>query len=74
MKELIGVVVSTKSAKTVVIRVDSYSMHPLYEKRVLSSKKFHAHDEEERYSEGDEVTIKASRPRSRLKRWEVVYS
>lgn len=67
-----GVVVSAKGDKTVVVKVDSYFKHPLYEKRVLRSKKFHAHDEDNSIAEGEEVTIQESRPLSKLKKWVVV--
>ncbi len=64
-----GVVVSSKGDKTIVVRVDSYFKHPLYEKRVLRSKKFHAHDENNSCNEGDLVVISECRPYSKLKRW-----
>lgn len=67
-----GVVTSAKGDKTVVVRVDSYFKHPLYEKRVLKSKKFHAHDENNSFSEGDACTIQECRPLSKKKRWIVV--
>lgn len=67
-----GTVVSAKGDKTVVVRVDSYAKHPLYEKRVLQSKKFHAHDEKNALSEGDFVVIRETRPYSKLKHWVVV--
>lgn len=67
-----GIVTSSKGDKTVVVRVDSHFKHPLYEKRVLKSKKFHAHDEENKFSEGDVCTIKECRPLSKKKRWVVV--
>lgn len=73
MRTKTGVVVSAgKMAKTVVVKVDSHSMHPIYGKRVKSSKKFYAHDENGVYAEGSKVTIQESRPLSKLKRWTVV--
>ena len=66
-----GIVTSNKGDKTIVVRVDSYSKHPLYEKRVLKSKKFHAHDELNSFNEGDSVVIVECRPYSKLKRWMV---
>lgn len=66
------VVVSALSDKTIVVRVDSYVKHSLYEKRVLKSKKFHAHDELNSCKEGDVVTIRESRPLSKMKRWTLV--
>jgi len=67
-----GVVVSSACDKTIVVRVDSYVKHPLYEKRVLRSKKFHVHDEDNLYKVGDSVSIVECRPVSKLKRWKVV--
>jgi len=67
-----GVVVSAKSAKTVIVRVERRVMHPVYKKFVTSSKRYHAHDEERRFKEGDLVRIQECRPLSRLKHWEVL--
>jgi len=67
-----GTVVSTKNDKTVVVRVERQVMHPLYKKYVRKSKKFHAHDEENRFKTGDVVRIRECKPISKLKSWEVV--
>ncbi|MCC9625692.1 30S ribosomal protein S17 [Thalassospira sp. MA62] len=67
-----GTVVSTKNDKTVVVRVERQVMHPLYKKYVRKSKKFHAHDEENRFKAGDVVRIRECKPISKLKSWEVV--
>ena len=67
-----GVVVSDKSDKTVVVRVDRRIMHPLYKKHIRRSSKMHAHDPENRHRIGDVVRIRECRPLSKLKRWEVV--
>lgn len=67
-----GVVVSDKMDKTVVVAVENRRRHPLYRKTVARTKKFHAHDEKNECIVGDIVRIEESRPRSRLKRW-VVY-
>jgi small subunit ribosomal protein S17 len=71
-RELQGVVVSDKGEKTVVVRVERRVMHPLYKKTIRRSKRYHAHDEENRYKIGDTVRIRECRPLSRLKHWEVV--
>lgn len=68
----VGVVVSDKMDKTVVVAVENRRRHPLYRKTVARTKKFHAHDEKNECIVGDIVRIEESRPRSRLKRW-VVY-
>lgn len=67
-----GTVVSTKNDKPVVVRVERQVMHPLYKKYVRKSKKFHAHDEENRFKTGDVVRIRECKPISKLKSWEVV--
>ncbi len=71
-KVLVGEVVSDKMDKTVVVRVDRTRRHPLYGKVVRVSKRFKAHDEENRCRVGDIVRIMESRPLSREKRWVVV--
>lgn len=67
-----GIVVSDKNAKTVVVRVDRRVMHPLYKKFMNQTKKFHAHDKQDRFKTGDRVRIQECAPISRLKRWEVL--
>jgi small subunit ribosomal protein S17 len=66
-----GIVVSNKMDKTIVIQVHTYKMHPKYKKRYRTSKKFYAHDPQNTYKIGDEVTIYETRPLSKLKRWTV---
>lgn len=72
VKEFVGVVVSDKMDKTVVVAVERKMSHPLYGKQIKKTKKFHAHDEENRCKNGDVVKIRESRPLSKLKRWVVV--
>lgn len=67
-----GVVVSDRSEKTVVVRVDRRVRHPIYKKFITQSKKFMAHDEGNAYRSGDQVRIEESRPLSRRKRWQVI--
>lgn len=64
-----GVVVSDKSDKTIVVRVQRQFIHPLYKKTVRRHKKFMAHDELNDAHEGDVVQIMESRPMSARKRW-----
>jgi small subunit ribosomal protein S17 len=64
-----GVVVSDKSDKTIVVRVQRQFIHPLYKKTVRRHKKFMAHDELNDAHEGDVVEIVESRPMSARKRW-----
>ncbi len=67
-----GIVVSDKSDKTVVVRVERRLMHPLYKKFVKRSKKFMAHDEKNLAKIGDRVSIIECRPISKRKSWELV--
>ena len=67
--EKVGQVVSTKTAKTIVVEVSRRVPHPLYKRIVKKRKRFHAHDEEGRAKMGDIVRIMECRPLSRLKRW-----
>ncbi len=67
-----GVVVSDKADKTIVVRVDRRVVHPVYGKTVKRSKKYMAHDPENRFKVGDVVKIRECRPLSARKRWEVV--
>jgi small subunit ribosomal protein S17 len=67
----VGVVVSDKMDKTVVVAVENRRRHPLYRKTVARTKKFHAHDEKNECIIGDIVRIEESRPRSKMKRWVV---
>lgn len=71
-RTLIGEVVSDKTTKTIVVKVERKTMHPKYNKFVTTSKKYHAHDEKELASVGQTVTIIESKPYSKLKRWELV--
>ncbi|GLQ07774.1 30S ribosomal protein S17 [Sneathiella chinensis] len=68
-----GTVVSDKNNQTVVVNVERQVMHPLYKKYIGRSKKYHAHDEKNQFKEGDVVRIQEAAPRSKLKRWEVLY-
>jgi len=67
-----GVVVSNKTDKTVVVRVERKFQHPLYGRTVKSSKKYMAHDEDNACQMGDVVKIIESRPLSKRKRWRVI--
>ena len=72
MRTIKGVVKSNKMDKTIVVEVTTYKSHPKYKKRYKVTKKFHAHDENNVANIGDIVTIKESRPLSKLKRWVLV--
>jgi len=67
--EKVGQVVSTKTAKTIIVEVSRRVPHPLYKRIVKKRKRFHAHDEEGRAKMGDIVRIMECRPLSRTKHW-----
>ena len=69
---LTGTVVSDKTDKTVVVRVERRVKHPLYGKIIKLSKKYHAHDEGNEYKQGETVRIEETRPISKLKTWAVL--
>ena len=68
---LTGTVVSDKTDKTVVVKVERRVKHPLYGKIIKLSKKYHAHDEANAYSVGQQVRIEECAPLSKLKTWTV---
>ena len=68
---LTGTIVSDKGDKTVVVRVERRVKHPLYGKIIKLSKKYHAHDEANAYSVGQQVRIEECAPLSKLKTWTV---
>ena len=70
-KSRVGVVVSDRGEKTVVVKVERRFAHPLYGKQVTRTKKYHAHDESNDFHTGDVVRIVETRPLSKLKRWRV---
>jgi len=67
-----GKVVSSKGNKTVVVEVKRKFQHPFYGKVISRSKKYHAHDEKNKFKEGDLVRIIESKPISKLKTWQVI--
>lgn len=72
MRILVGTAVSTKMAKTVVVRVDRLKPHPKYGKNLKVTDRYYAHDPEGRVKLGDTVHLLESRPLSKLKRWIVI--
>ncbi len=71
-RTLTGRVVSDKMNKTVTVLVERRVKHPLYGKVITRSKKYHAHDEQNEFHEGDLVTIEECRPLARTKAWRVI--
>ena len=71
-KTKVGVVVSAKMAKTIIVEVGRFREHPLYKKMIRLRKRFAAHDESGEAKAGDLVRIQESRPFSATKRWRLV--
>ena len=69
---LTGTIVSDKTDKTVVVKVERRVKHPLYGKIIKRSKKYHAHDEANEFRQGETVRIEETRPISKLKTWRVL--
>ena len=67
-----GIVVSDKMDKTIVVAIETMALHKIYKKRVKSTTKFKAHDENNVAQTGDRVRIMETRPLSRDKRWRLV--
>ncbi len=67
--EKVGLVVSTKMQKTIVVEIEMRKAHPKYKRVMKSNKKFYAHDEQNSARIGDVVRIREVRPLSKLKRW-----
>ncbi len=67
-----GVVVSAAGNKTIVVAVQSDKPHPVYGKMMTSTKRYHAHDENNEAGVGDRVHIAETRPISKLKRWRLL--
>ena len=71
-KTLKGKVIRDKNNKTVVVLVKRKFSNPFFKKVITSSKKYHAHDEKNKFKIGDDIKIIESRPFSKTKRWEVI--
>ena len=71
-KERIGVVVSNKMQKSIVVEIERREKHPIYGKFIKKTSRFMAHDEKEECNIGDTVRIMETRPLSKRKRWRLV--
>ena len=71
-KILKGIVTSAKNDKTIVVEVIRKFKHPFYEKVIKRSKKYHAHDENNKFKEGENIQIIECNPISKKKRWKVI--
>jgi small subunit ribosomal protein S17 len=72
VKQQIGVVVSNKMQKTIVVKVENRYSHPIYSKTVVKTQKYFAHDPLEECNIGDQVVVEECRPLSKKKRWKLV--
>ncbi|MBH1963471.1 MAG: 30S ribosomal protein S17 [Comamonadaceae bacterium] len=68
-RTLVGKVVSDKRAKTVTVLIERRVKHPIYDKILMRTSKYHAHDENGEYKLGDVIEITESRPLSKTKNW-----
>lgn len=71
-RKLTGVVVADGNEKTIVVNVERRFKHRTYNKFISQSKKYHAHDTDNKAKTGDKVTIIESRPYSKMKKWELL--
>lgn len=67
-----GIVISKAGTKTVIVKVDTMVAHPLYRKKIRTTKRFAAHDQNDSVKVGDTVLIGETRPLSKTKHWEVI--
>ena len=67
-----GIVLSDKLDKTITVLVSRKVMHPVYKKYIKRSKKYSAHDEENKFKTGELVTIQENKPISKTKKWIVI--
>ena len=72
VKQEIGIVVSNKMQKTIVVKIEDRYPHPIYSKTLIKTKKYLAHDELEQCTIGDEVLVQECCPLSKRKRWKLI--
>lgn len=71
-KTRVGQVVSNKMDKTIVVKIERKMLHPVFKKFIKRTKKYVAHDQDNKCQVGDMVEIEETRPMSKTKRWKVV--
>ena len=69
--QMMGIVVSDKMDRTIVVKVTTRKRHPKYQKVMNVSRKYYVHDEHNSYKNGDEVSFESTRPITKLKSWKV---
>lgn len=72
VKQKIGIVISNKMAKTIVVKIENRYPHSMYSKTLIKTKKYLAHDELETCNIGDKVLVEECRPLSKRKRWKLL--
>jgi small subunit ribosomal protein S17 len=72
VKQKIGIVVSDKMHKTIVVKIENRYPHPIYSKTLIKTKKYFAHDELQECKIGDQVVVEECRPLSKKKRWKLI--
>lgn len=72
VKQKIGIVISNKMQKTIVVKIENRYSHSMYSKILVKTKKYLAHDELEKCQIGDQVLIEECRPLSKKKRWKLL--
>lgn len=71
-KVLTGKVIRDSNDKTIVVSIETNRLHPVYGKYLRSTRKYHVHDENNKYKAGDQVNFVSCRPHSKMKAWKVV--
>jgi small subunit ribosomal protein S17 len=72
LKEQIGIVISNRMQKTIVVKIENKYPHPIYSKTMVKTHKYLAHDELDKCNIGDKVLVQECRPLSKRKRWKLV--
>lgn len=72
VKQQVGIVISNKMQKTIVVKIENRYSHPIYSKTIVKTKKYLAHDELEECNIGDQVLVEECRPLSKKKRWKLI--
>jgi small subunit ribosomal protein S17 len=72
VKQEVGIVISNKMQKTIVVKIENRYAHPMYSKTLIKTKKYLAHDESGECNIGDQVLVEECRPLSKRKRWKLV--